>query len=259
MNYFVSIDNTFYFHWQIELLIQSFKLLGIEDQLCIAIAENDGLSAQSHVKNLMLHENKFIHDNYGKENGFLPLNKFYSLLVAIKCNYLTPPVAIIHPDMVLLKPIEEEDEDICFHPDEDIFDNTKVIIEDYLNQLTEESKLPDIPVGNVFVLKSLNEDFALRALQHAHVFNEEKAAWTAAFYDFLDKFSYRGVIYESTLLHDNVDTNIIHYGNGLPPDFTKKFFTANSINIVSQGPFETLSQLDYSTNLKKINQIIKSY
>ena len=40
MQYFVSIENNSYNCWQAGLLIESFKMQGIEDQLLIGVAEN---------------------------------------------------------------------------------------------------------------------------------------------------------------------------------------------------------------------------
>ena len=41
MDYFVSAEDTVYHHWQLELLIESFKLSNLADKLVIAVAQND--------------------------------------------------------------------------------------------------------------------------------------------------------------------------------------------------------------------------
>ena len=41
MNYFVNSENHPYYHWQLELLIESFKYNKCEESLLITVAEND--------------------------------------------------------------------------------------------------------------------------------------------------------------------------------------------------------------------------
>ena len=79
MKYFVSIENTSYFYWQIELLIQSFKMHGLENDLIISIADNQIPKNNMYFKNLIKHKNLYSHENVGKERNYLPLNRIYSL------------------------------------------------------------------------------------------------------------------------------------------------------------------------------------
>ena len=64
MNYFTSIKNNYYFSWQIELLIESFKKHNIEDQLFISLDNNEILD---NCKNLKNHKNIFT----GRDHKFL--------------------------------------------------------------------------------------------------------------------------------------------------------------------------------------------
>ena len=41
MQYFVSAENSSYFYWQLELLIESFLMQGMEKDLVIGLAENE--------------------------------------------------------------------------------------------------------------------------------------------------------------------------------------------------------------------------
>ena len=76
MQYFVSAEKTPYFYWQLELLIYSFKRFGLEDQLVIGLAESEegGPSAPKYLAKCRY----LLHENYGKNLGYSPLNKIFS-------------------------------------------------------------------------------------------------------------------------------------------------------------------------------------
>ena len=65
MNYFVSIENSYYHGWQIELLIESFKQKSLEDSLYISVAKSDKEYLASNI-NYSNHKNKFIHELHFK-------------------------------------------------------------------------------------------------------------------------------------------------------------------------------------------------
>jgi hypothetical protein len=58
MDYFVSIENTPYDLWQIELLIESFKINHLEDSLVIGMAGPNPLLT----KNLLAHKRIMFHE-----------------------------------------------------------------------------------------------------------------------------------------------------------------------------------------------------
>ncbi len=113
MQYFVSIQNNAYSRWQAELLIESFKYHGLEDQLVVVIADNDQPDIPEFSKNLLAHKRKHTYMNFGQK--FKPFNKTRSLIWALdEGKVLQKPFVLLHPDMLLLNPIEPRKESFVY-------------------------------------------------------------------------------------------------------------------------------------------------
>lgn len=109
MRYFVSIEKTPYFYWQIELLIESFKNLGLEKKILIAIADSDK-GGKFVPKNIAECE-FFLHENFSKNFNYKYINKYLSLDLARRTRRIRPPFCVIEPDMICLKPLEIQKSD----------------------------------------------------------------------------------------------------------------------------------------------------
>lgn len=72
MEYFVSAEDTSYHHWQLEFLIESFKLHKLQDKLVIAVASNNEEKLVDFSANLKTCQRIFMHDNIGRKRGYLP-------------------------------------------------------------------------------------------------------------------------------------------------------------------------------------------
>jgi len=104
MEYFVSARNNAYYHWQLELLIQSFKEYGIEDKLVIAIFSSKDVLYKNFCKNLINHKRVLEYDcdnSFGPERGLLGLHQ------ALKTGELSQPFVFMKSDTLLMHPIEE--------------------------------------------------------------------------------------------------------------------------------------------------------
>lgn len=257
MKYFVSIENIPYFHWQIELLIESFKYHNLQDQLIIGIANNDSGSLPEFVGNLLEHKNKFFHFNYGQE--YKKFNKIYSLILAIKHNLIEQPFAIIHPDMLLFKPLSNFDENVVFNVDYEYSTNK---IESFISSILSEKHISEetmktLPLGDILVFNNVPLTFFNRVIDRIHQVwdkladpRSEKYGWMLAMYDYLGLIQYKGERLEAHLVEDkNFDFNFIHYKHGLPPHFSKHLFNydSNIALLESMNPYETL--LKHNPNL----------
>lgn len=250
MNYFTSIKNNFYFGWQIELLIQSFKLNNLQNNLYIALNNEEIFE---NCKNLKNHNNIIIGNDYG------PLNKFCHLLEAIENNIVDFPITFIHPDMILNKPIGCLEGDIICSvtPDED--DEELKCIKFQYAALPENNNLPDyFPVGSIIVFNNKKSIDFLKGLigHHLNLIEEKndfaKIALSRNLYDFYEKFEIKFELLESNLLHNNFESNFIHYKYGVPPSFMKHKFE-------EELPYDILLNFNSTDNLKYLNQIVKKY
>ena len=124
MNYFVSVEDSYYHSWQLELLMESFKVLGLEDNLYISVAQSDKEYLKNN-KNLALHSKKYIHKNIGRETGILKLNKWGSLYTLIENKIISLPLTVLDPDTVIYEDIKIKDEQFMFSIDPSFVYNKK--------------------------------------------------------------------------------------------------------------------------------------
>jgi len=122
MEYFVSIENTRYMRWQIKLLQESMKWLGIEDKLLVAWAEVPGERPEQ------ISGRNFKHENLGQQLRYQPVNKPFGLMQAINKGLIRQPFTVIDPDMVFRKPISVKDAPVaaqyCWHMELDYWEKT---------------------------------------------------------------------------------------------------------------------------------------
>lgn len=281
MQYFVSIENTTYFLWQIELLIESFKRHNLEDKLVIAIAENNNPVSGEYQTNLMNHKNKFLHFNH--EVKFK--NKFLGLWAALEKKMLTYPFAIIHPDMVLYKPIKDDSitSDVTFSIEQETEFIQNNFIKNYINEIKEithmEEDLPSIPLGGVLVFNKeieylckrlfFNADKLLELEQPQDTsFKLEKSVWILTLIEAaLKLFGNSKNIklgtgaFEQTLMHHDVHNNFIHYKHGLPPDWSKYQFLFGQYAFMwnGAGPYDSLLKVNGTSSTNYVCELIESY
>jgi len=284
MKYFVSIENIDYFYWQTELLIQSFKMHGIEDDLIIAIAENETIKSTPYILNLSKHKNCITHRNLGRENDCLELNRIYSLTVALRKNILTFPFTLIHSDMVLNKPIQPYESNITT--------NTYQLEDEEIDMFIDFDEIKNnlIKTG---VLKSLNNFY----YSHPIVFNHDENttdSFKENFFNFLladvinsiggdqeekyrrffEKSSWKKSLLKSVghceisgdvlscNITDEIDVPFIHYDKGIPPSFSKHYYKNKDGIFLAEksSPFSRLLQLrDMSPHASYVASVVDSY
>jgi len=276
MKYFVSIENTSYFHWQIELLIESFNRHSLEDDLIIAIANNDNPVVPQYKKNLLNHKNKFVHENFSPKC----LNKTNSLWMAIKNGLITAPFAVIHPDMVMINPINPIDKDIVFSPQPETESIYKEPLSKYIEEIKKISKIVEemiwLPVGDVIVFNTIPDYFFERLniniLKLINDFDNpsfklEKAAWILTILEsaiglFAPPLSLGIRTLEQTLLHHGIETNFVHYKHGLPPEWSKyqyKFEGPATLMINEAGPYHSMIDSNCTSSTDIVCKLINSY
>jgi len=283
MQYFVSVENSNYFYWQLELLIESFLMHGVQDDLVIAIAENDSPKIKEYTKNLIKHGAKFVMPNIGKDKKYLPANRIYSLHKLYKDNILKLPFTIIHCDMLLKNPLEKYND-----KEFDIIINNYDLKNDLVEDLLSEEEFKNKIFSNEVVPQDLNVREFISSMPI--IFNEsidkdlfdkflnkliinleyilrikgpdfpcEAAAWKLTFLEAIGHYKATGKILSSDLFSLENDTPFIHYNFGIPPVFNKKFFKFDNSTYYYDGPFESLLQYDVSENTKYVQKLIRSY
>ena len=271
MEYFVSMENSGYFYWQVDLLLESFKAANVNGPL-VGIAENNTSKKPAmFAKNILTHTSKFSHDNFGQEQGCPPLNKPYAIILALRNKLLSSHFAVIHPDMVLVNPLKENEENIVFHeqqPNEDFKKN----IDPYIKEIADVRKIdfkdfPDcIPIGGTIIFRDVDLTFFERVLarmaqlhkKHGNAFDIAKAAWVITIYEYLGKYSVKGVYLEKRLMDHEVEADLIHYRHGLPPLFSKKFYGFEDFQMMTD-PYQVLLEYNPSDATDYIQKLIRKY
>ncbi len=285
MDYIVSAEDTPYYHWQLELLIQSFKLHGLEDSLLIALANREVPRTPDFTRLLSKHKRIMTHENMGRKRGYAYLNKPYAVSTALGKGELKAPFAVIEPDMLLFKPIQPEQEPISFQIKEQ-FSFEKVQehanIRKHIKDATfEKSETLWLPLGSVYVFGDVPYDLFSRVVSWAEVlafecFKKEaekkkpveywkyleRAGWVLGLLNYIGFTPYKGThTYEMSLMDHNIQHNFIHYTNGMPPTFSKHMFKYEPPDYISGGttPFEAMLQETPTTVSLYMHQLVQSY
>lgn len=285
MQYFVSAENTSYFYWQLELLIESFVMSGMENSLLVALADNDSQKMAGFSSNLIRIGGKFLHPNEGREKGYLPLNRVGAIRYALAYKALKFPFALIHADMVMRRPLEVASDDM---PSVTLnnFDDYPLVeeqmvkeeIRSSLEELAESRKvevdaLPSVPflsapvvfnksfekIADVFFAK-LQTNMMSILERKGPAFPCEKAAWELTLAESFQHCSISGRFMSAPLLFDFDDANFIHYRMGIPPVFHKKFYRfEDGLYLSGQGPYETLLENNPTVGTDFVQKVIKSH
>ena len=239
MDYFVSIENTAYDLWQIELLIESFKMRNLQDDLIIAVAgQYTAAKNLSQQKKIVVHEPHQYHSIYG-------------LLAALYSETLKQPFVMLHPDMLLHQPFYDEwRENIVFHP--------------YVNDL--EITRPFVTSGVIrfnlvpykFFQIVLNKAKELADENIEKEKNIVKAAWTDTIYTSSIFFDVTGRPLEVPLLAEELNAPFVHYRDGLMPVFDKNMLK-RQIALTDKNPFEILLEHNPTIVTNYMTKVIKSY
>lgn len=286
MQYFVSAENSSYFYWQLELLIESFLMQGMEKDLVIALAENDSHKLRGYSSNIVKYGNKFIHNNEGRKLDYLPLNRVNSIRYALAYKILEFPFVLIHADMLLRNPIklQKEDEEfgIIVNNYEEITEAEREGIREAINpelrQLAEErgvefESLPEVPALSAPIIFNKSCEYMSDAFfsklqinllnlleKKGKEFPCERAAWEQTLIESFQHCSIKGSFMAAPLLYEDENLNFLHYKTGIPPVFHKKFYKFEHGTFFSgQGPYETILEHNPTINTNYMHQIIRSY
>jgi hypothetical protein len=279
MEYFVSIENTPYYHWQLELLIESFKTNDCQNDLVISVADSNSPNLPHFCINSSKHPRKNVHNNVGEIRGYAPFNEFYSLLWCLANKKITQPFAILKPQIILReKPqitfVNDQFSEFIFYPElfftfDEAVENVGPFWEWIINPKEYyESKW--VPVGSIMMFNNFPIEFFQKTITLLEILatqqiisgrkvweHTDKLAWAI---NVADSMGYTTNVTQNFQLAENMmgfsKTPFIDCQHGLPPHFNKSQFKYLPPNYVSFGdPFEILSQQYSSPNAHFISQL----
>lgn len=276
MQYLVSIENRPYHHWQIDLLIESFKLKGVEGQLVVALAEHHGQKYKQFGRNLVAHKHVYRHQNYGRIRNLPGLNKAYSVAALLANGKIQQPFCLIEPDMILLNPVQQPNEQFSFSPD--VTFSLEVAEAAGLKVREKGADKLWLPVGGVMYFNGVPPEFFTRAVEWGEGLENERraggdemscrlsarAGWAMAAADHSKDVTI-GVEprYEATLLENDTGKNFAHYQHGLPPVWNKRLYQFDpdegDFRLGGPDPFETLLENNPTAVTNELQTVIRSY
>jgi hypothetical protein len=279
MQYLVVAENTQYYHWQLSLLIESFKNHNLQNDLCIFLVDSDEKTNEKFSKNLIEHENKNMFENIGKIRGFDKLNKLYGILYAIESNKIKQPFTFISADTILEKPIQlelHEYPEIYFNPDKDFnFNYVKNSIPNFFEILNRENKKIEdywASIGHVIVFNNMPMDFFRMFIVKAEILALKQLIYNQKIWDKTDRlalsinvfdFMNKGVIKEDYNLAKSMleynETSFIHYEHGMPPVFNKSMFRYDPPDYISFGdPYEAILENPSTPSAYLMSELVKN-
>lgn len=277
MHFFVSAENTAYYQWQFELLIESFVENRQQNNLLIMVAETDDPGYRPAF-NLPQHPNKYAHSNIGVKKGFKKLNQLYSLLYALENKLIPETYTILEPHIALAQPgfdpFEEDRPRACiFAPDPFFtFDAAEKFVGEFWKIMPNTKDYYQrnwVPLGNVISIKEIPTDFVRRTIYLAETLilqqilekkpvweDSVKLAWALNLSDVVDQVYILGTYGITSTLIDTAQTPFVDYEHGMPPVFNKSMFTYPPPDRLSFGdPIETLSTLIQTSNSHYLSKL----
>ena len=263
MRYFVGIENRAYHHWQIELLIESFRMLKMDERLIIGVGDCEPGPEPFDIRNLVGHKNKIAHKQE-------QIHSLFAMIVALESGILTQPFAYIHPDMLMVKPLvlDDKDTNIIYHKS-----NYPDLGLEAIHKLFPK-ELPCLSMGGVVVFQNTPISYFKYAWNWAKQFSEQakndvpmsncdpiRAGLIASFYN-SKTLNAKADYFESTLWDYNLDYGcFIHYRHGLPPLFSKTHYykIPGEVILADKDPYKVLLDNNPTLATNYMQNVIRSY
>lgn len=281
MEFFVSVELTPQIQWQIELMIESFNALNMQDKLLICFCSDSADDfIPDMVKNLGNHVNTMLIRNLGKTRGHTDLNKLYGIKTALEQKRLGKKFFVLEPDMVICSPPKIETNEISCH-----FQVDPTFVPEFINEHTDLEKyfniqpnaiesnqwsaagspicFVDFPVEFFDQMILDAEDYVYKQFYYNEkVWNRSmQVIMNMTLYRYIGKYynAYASFDYKSSL-HSKTVNNFIHYEHGYQPLFHKNMFPYKPPHFLSLGnPFKTLAEYSPTPAFQFISNLSKQY
>jgi hypothetical protein len=277
MKYFVSVDKCAFHDWQLELLLESFNTLSLENDLCLATTTNSS-NRYPFVSNIKNHKIIYQYEDVGKLKGFRPINELFQLTTFIKDNIISMPLVVLRPHMVIKQKIEQvikNDKSRAFIFGSDpYFTFTKAV--ENCGEFWECCDNDEnyyrnnwFRLGSVFVLTGMPDWIVNKVIKVAeslliHQISKSlipwsetcRLAWIITMNDLKNNIE---IIHDETLssiMNEGKNTVFVDYEHGLPPDFNRLMYKFEPPLGLSLGdPIEALSHMISTPNAHFISKL----
>jgi hypothetical protein len=270
MKFFVSAENSSYNHWQLELLLESFKSIYEQNNLIISLYDTGKEEKHKYKINLNNHPLKFTFKDL-RRYPYYPLNDFYGIKFALESGLLTTPFMFVKPDQILYQnAIQNENYDLILNVEE----NPGFTYHDAIANIPFIDKYIFhsnfwCPFSYPIIFNSIDID-KLIDMAESLIFeqiNKLSRIWkhtdrlAIMLYHLVNKKSFTMNSFCQNLLSNTFYKNFINYEHGLPPDFHKVHFTYENELLLSsrKNPFEAIIEKTPTKSSYLFAEIAKSY
>lgn len=273
MEFFVGIENKTFYHWQIELLLENFNQLNLQDKLLVANVNCEDKIENQYTKNLTKHKRIYQISKLNYDTIYPKFAILKALKNAITYKLINQPLTYLESSSILLKPeeIKTSSEPSIIYVQDLIYEKMffDILIPDWFKfdeKINFEKGFPKI--GCAIILNKVPQKFFERLISiceklikyqllKSNCVNEftDKLAWAIT----ISEFSTKIKVEEKELaafLHTNDDNVFLDYTHGIPPFFHKSMYKFEPPRYFAFGePFETLVNYQISSNVKLLADI----
>ncbi len=251
MDYFVSLDNTPYYQWQAELLIESFKERGEEENLVVGLALASASPRPEFCRNLYSHRRTHSFPDMGRVRGYDRMNRLYAMANILRSGSLSQPFCSVEPDCVLHDPVRIENKDVPHV----VFQVNPFFTLDHVRENIPnlDQYLPKgknwVTLGGTMYFNNLPQSLFDRVIFLAEMLayeqakagkeiwrHTDKVAWAINIMGMVGQAVVEGVYTLDMGLADHqLDHNFVNYERGAPPHFSKSMFSYKPPVMLSFG------------------------
>ena len=279
MDYLVVAPHTPFFQWQVALIIQSFRLQKIEENLAVLLVASEDKPIQSNFCNHFV-------DHPRLRAIRLPCDsdpdiiRLHGIEHAVKTGFVNPTFASLPVYSVLRHPISSPIAQITFsYKPEFTFQHLESFgISSRAISKRMMDKKQWIPVGDVLLFDKLTDDFyhlaksrgemiafdSKRELLKENMTYFPRAIFRAAM-SFAIMETYGNLTLDTTrhleagMQENDSITPIINYDYGSPPEFSRNFYKKETLPIqLSDNPFNGILRTQETLTAVYMKMIVKS-
>ena len=280
MDYLVVAPHTPFFQWQIALLVQSFRVLGMEENLAVLLVAGIEEPVQSHFCTMFANHARLKAVRLPTDSD-PDLIRLHGLSHAIKTGFVSQRFVNLPPYCMLRHPILPPQANVTFTCQPDFTYNH---IDSFgISSAAVSKRMQDkkqwLPVGDVFIFDNMTTEFfdlaasrgemiafdSYRDLLKAGKDSAPKALFRAAMsMTLMEAFGRLKVDtsrrLECKMIEHDQQSCVINYYYGCPPNFSRCFYPMDGKGVsFSDHPFSAIQRTPDSFASLYMKQVIQMF
>lgn len=277
MDYLVVAPHTPFFQWQIALLLESFKIRGMEESLAILLVAGANEPVQSEFCNSFVGHPRLRAVRLPTD-AEPDIQRLHGLTNAVSTGLVSQTFALLPPHSILRYPIHPPEANITVECKSDFtfshLDSFGVSSKRLGERLGDRKTW--LPVGEVFLFNGLMPEFfniaahrgeliafdSYRELQRAGQNTSPKGLFRAAMTMTIMETYGRATLDTSRRLECHMNehdqkANVVNYYYGSPPNFSRAFYPMDGTGVTfSDDPYKGILRAEDSAAAAYMKQVV---